>query len=85
METTPTIVILSADDCMPPVLGVIDNGSFDINKVPENMKWWLSQYDISISNYASKGKKYVSSATKQDIAPLLRRIAYGQERSLSRV
>ena len=72
-------VILSADDCMPAVLGVIDNGSFDINKVPENMKWWLSQYDISISNYASKGKKYVSSATKQDIAPLLRRIAYGQE------
>ena len=72
-------VILSADDCMPAVLGVIDNGSFDINNVPENMKWWLSQYDISISNYASKGKKYVSSATKQDIAPLLRRIAYGQE------
>ncbi len=71
-------VILSADDCMPAVLGVVDNGSFDINNVPENMKWWLSQYDISISNYASKGKKYVSSATKQDIAPLLRRIAYGQ-------
>ena len=71
-------VILSADDCMPPVLGVVDNGSFDINKVPENMKWWLSQYDISISNYASKGKKYVSSATKQNIAPLLGNIAYGQ-------
>ena len=71
-------VILSADDCMPAVLGVVDNGSFDINNVPENMKWWLSQYDISISNYASKGKKYVSSATKQNIAPLLGNIAYGQ-------
>ena len=72
-------VILSADDCMPAVLGVVDNGSFDINNVPENMKWWLSQYDISISNYASKGKKYVSSATKQNIAPLLGNIAYGRE------
>ncbi len=72
-------VILSADDCMPAVLGVVDNGSFDINNVPENMKWWLSQYDISISNYASKGKKYVSSATKQNIEPLLGNIAYNQD------
>ena len=71
-------VILSADDCMPAVLGMVDRGSFDIDKVPENMKWWLSQYDISISDYASKGKKYVSSATKQNIAPLLGNIAYGQ-------
>ena len=71
-------VILSADDCMPAVLGVVDHGNFDINNVPENMKWWLSQYDTSISDYASKGKKYVSSATKQNIEPLLGNIAYGQ-------
>ena len=71
-------VILSADDCMPAVLGVVDRGNFDINNVPENMKWWLSQYDITISDYASKGKKYVSSATKQNIEPLLGSIAYGQ-------
>lgn len=77
-DTNDGYIILSADDCMPAVLGVVDRGSFDINNIPDNMKWWLSQYDTSISSYASKGKKYVSSATKKDIAPLLANIAYGQ-------
>ena len=62
-DTNDGYIILSADDCMPAVLGVVDRGSFDINNIPDNMKWWLSQYDTSISSYASKGKKYVSSAT----------------------
>ena len=75
-DTNDGYIILSADDCMPAVLGVVDRGSFDINNIPDNMKWWLSQYDTSISSYASKGKKYVSSATKKDIAPLLGDIAY---------
>ena len=65
-------LILSADDCMPAVLGAVEGNSFDYDNLPDNMKWWLSQYDVSISNYSAKGKKYVSSATKKkDIKPLL--------------
>ena len=30
-------VIVSADDCVEQVLGYSENGSFDINTVPENM------------------------------------------------
>ena len=72
-------LILSADDCMPAVLGVVEGNSFDYDKLPDNMKWWLSQYDISISNYSAKGKKYVSSATaKKDIKPLLGDIKWNQ-------
>ena len=72
-------LILSADDCMPAVLGVVEGNSFDYDKLPDNMKWWLSQYDASISNYSAKGRKYVSSSTaKNDIAPLLGDIKWSQ-------
>ena len=75
-------LILSADDCMPAVLGVVEGNSFDYDKLPDNMKWWLSQYDVSISNYSAKGKKYVSSSkakkAKKDIEPLLGDIQWNQ-------
>lgn len=71
-------VILSADDSMPAVLADVEGASFDYDKIPENMKWWLSQYDYSIYSYASKGKKYVSAAAKKNIAPLLGGIAWDQ-------
>ena len=51
-------------------------------KLPDNMKWWLSQYDVSISCYSSNGKKYVSSSkakkAKKDIEPLLGDIQWNQ-------
>ena len=62
-------LILSADDCMPAVLGVVEGNSFDYDKLPDNMKWWLSQYDVSISSY----KK-----AKKDIEPLLGDIQWNQ-------
>ena len=75
-------LILSADDCMPAVLGVVEGNSFDYDKLPDNMKWWLSQYDVSISSYSAKGKKYVSSSkakkAKKDIEPLLGDIQWNQ-------
>ena len=75
-------LILSADDCMPAVLGVVEGNSFDYDKLPDNMKWWLSQYDISISSYSANGKKYVSSSkakkAKKDIEPLLGKIQWNQ-------
>lgn len=37
-------VIVSGDDRAEAVLGYTDNGSFDINNIPPNMKWWLDEY-----------------------------------------
>lgn len=71
-------VILSADDCMPAVLGEVDGTDFDMNRIPANMKWWLSEYDRSISGYIAKGKNYVSATQKTDISPLLKRTAWDQ-------
>ena len=43
-------IIAGADDCAQQVLGVADEGSFDYQNMPENMRWWLSQYTEQISN-----------------------------------
>ena len=37
-------VIVSGDDRTTPVLGYSDEGSFDLSRMPENMKYWLGSY-----------------------------------------
>lgn len=37
-------VIVSGDDRTPEILGYVDNGSFDEENIPENMKSWLQLY-----------------------------------------
>lgn len=64
-------LILSADDCMPAVLGEVEGSDFDMSSIPANMRWWLSEYDKVISEYIAKGKKYISVTPKKDISPLL--------------
>lgn len=49
-------VILSADDLAPAVLGYVDSGEFDYANAPDNMKWWLSQYESGISRAIEKGQ-----------------------------
>jgi len=42
-------LVVSANDITVPVLGYSDSGTFDVNNIPENMKWWLDQYDREIN------------------------------------
>ena len=41
-------VVLSADDCAKPVLGYSLTDNFAMEDLPENMKWWLQQYNDEI-------------------------------------
>lgn len=43
-NTGDGFIIVSGDDRSLPVLGYSDQGSFDFNRLPANMKWWLSEY-----------------------------------------
>jgi hypothetical protein len=43
-------VIVSADDRAYPVLGYCDNGTFEQNSIPENLKYWLSTYDNELKS-----------------------------------
>ena len=42
-------IVASADDRLQPLLGVADSGSY--SEIPENMQWWISQYQEEISAY----------------------------------
>lgn len=42
-------LIAGADDLAAPVLAYIDEGTFDYNTLPAQMRWWLSEYAREIS------------------------------------
>lgn len=41
-------VVVSADDVARPILGYSDNGNIDVSTMPENMRWWLGEYNAQI-------------------------------------
>ncbi|MEI6753128.1 MAG: thiol protease/hemagglutinin PrtT [Paludibacter sp.] len=43
-------VIISGDDRANTVLGYSDSGSFDINQVPDGLKYWLEGYSLEIKS-----------------------------------
>ena len=47
-------VIASADSRALPVLGYSDTGSIDWERMPENMRVWLKQYDEAIATLGSR-------------------------------
>lgn len=49
-NATGGFVIVAGDQVAEQILGYSDDGSFDYNDLPSNMRWWLSQYDEEISH-----------------------------------
>lgn len=47
-------MIVSADDRLPQILGYASAGNFDYASAPENLKWWLSQYEDEIFQFYSQ-------------------------------
>lgn len=41
-------IIASADDCAMPLLGESESGSFNYQTLPDNLKWWLGEYERQI-------------------------------------
>lgn len=46
-------VIVSGDDRAPEILGYADTGAFETRHMPENMRWWLEQYERQLRYLAS--------------------------------
>ena len=63
-------VIVSNDDRTVPVLGFSDTGSFDPDRMPDNMKAWLQQHGSTASS-PKKARSKVGSHSTDYIAPLL--------------
>ena len=69
-------IIISGDDCTEPVLGYSDEGTFDPEQIPDNMKAFLEGYEAEVE-YARANKLPAAEAwegyieTSQVIAPLV--------------
>ena len=69
-------VIVGGDECVPQVLGFSNDGAFDYDRIPDNMKWWLSQYKEQIHNAIAAGvslsqPRRLIAGTVTDVAPLI--------------
>ncbi|MCM1521975.1 MAG: C10 family peptidase [Muribaculaceae bacterium] len=66
-------VVVSADDVAEPLLGYSDT-DLDLNNLPDNFRWWLSQYQAEISAGIAAGASeygYAAAASRKDIEPLV--------------
>ena len=66
LNQTPSqgFIIISADDRLPEVLGYSDSGDFDIDQIPDNMKWWLSEYERQIEQALSSTDADITGSTE---------------------
>lgn len=65
-------VFVSANDQTESILGYVDEGSFDENSIPENMKAWLQFYQEEISNLGDTEEAQTESLdSKEAIEPLI--------------
>lgn len=48
-------IVVSGDDSVLSVLGYSENGSFDYSDMPDNMRWWLGEYQREIQYARSMG------------------------------
>ncbi len=56
-------VIVAADDIAIPILGFTDEG--DIEDLPENLRWWLSEYDREIQWAIEQGLETTEETTEE--------------------
>lgn len=72
-------VIVSNDDCAESILGYADEGSFDPDNIPENMKAWLQGYADEIAwakqhhiQKSTQAANRRAGGVKAPIAPLMK-------------
>ncbi len=77
-------ILVSAEEQAEQILGYTESGNFDLAKMPDNLKWWLSQYDQQIeavrkynaSQESASAKAPVRKASKRearhDIEPMIK-------------
>lgn len=65
-------VLVSADDRTPAILGYAEKGSLNPEKMPENLRWWLEEYEKQLSQIEKYGTVSASTAERNAVEPLIR-------------
>ncbi|MDO5395394.1 MAG: C10 family peptidase [Bacteroidales bacterium] len=57
-------LFVGADDLAEPLLGYVDNPDFNVDNMPPQMKWWLSEYSREIEYATARQAKGVQARAK---------------------
>lgn len=73
VEDNGGFVIVAGDSRAREILGYSDQGHLDYSQMPENMKWWLSQYDEAIASIPADAPPAETrvDASKTDVMPMM--------------
>ena len=74
-------VIVSPDDRTVPILGYSDQGSIDLDNMPENLLYWLDSYREQmkfLDEESTSAKRSATRASRPAIAPLIK-TTWGQD------
>lgn len=65
-------LIVGGDDVADPVLGYSTTGTFSVVNMPDNLRWWLSEYSAAIaaSRNANGSKTFPLNAQRPERAPI---------------
>ena len=78
-------VIVAAEDAVDNIiLGYSDSGQFDADNMPENLRWWLGEYQKQINyareiGYKSSIKQSGRKTSTIVVAPLLGNVVWDQD------
>ena len=64
-EDADGFVIISADNVAIPVLGYSYSGTLDVNNIPDNMRWWLGEYNREIRWAIAQGIEPTDDTTEE--------------------
>ena len=64
-------VVVSGDDRTPAILGYAVDGTFDATDIPENMQWWLEDYERQMSKLNQQPVTMAPIPHHQAVAPLI--------------
>ena len=72
-------VLVSGDDRTPAILGYSDNGAFDADRIPANMRAWLQGYEEQLEKLKRGAQAAKAGVTRPRIEPLLKSKWYQDE------
>ncbi len=78
-------IVVGGDDLAQPVWGYSTRGEFDFDKLPENMRWWLSEYQRQLNWLRENDEAGTRQLTtlSRSVAPLMSSI-WGQNEPFNR-
>lgn len=61
-------MVVSADDCVTPLLGYSDSGVVNAGDMPENLKWWIGTYNVQIGSSRDSAGSRAEGTDDGDVA-----------------